>query len=1382
MKPINIFISYAHDNRDELRSFTAQLDRYIQDTSINYWTDDEIRAGDKFNKKIYDALKKCDIALFLISHQSVQKFYINKIEIPLAITEANRRGITIIPIYIDKDVDSPVFFRQDILNCSGLPEVNKTFSPVNVFGDKEKIWENIVEHLDGVITSPSFVKYLEERKSEFFSFFIPDNIRTKMEVSIERDKEKELNKWVNNDQSPIAYIEGEEGVGKTILAYQFLNRLSEKGYFTFGFSSIEWQEISSIEEIIKKSFGIKTFDEYHEFFLNFEKPIVILIDGVNEKNTLHAYNRIYLDFTRNQNVFKSNIKLLLTTRSLRDYPDFDPKYWVDLTRIELSRLSDTEFDALLKLCGSDLNSSTFPQNLIHLAKTPRYFAQALKLKGRFGGFENVTKVLLLWEGLKEQIQYDDKFRKILKITSDHDLENKLLDFILHENFNHLSGSIDLRVVKDVFSKSYEEIRIALQEIRLFETHEQRHLKIDTDLVIIGYAACLLSTIREKNILSIEEIADAGKKILEPFSNDHLSNVPKIAFHLSIAAGVVREENTKIHSALLYLWLFNHNSHPSGEDLYEWANYDLLSYISVLDKIAFDRKIYDRYDDLENYLISILGNLWKKTEGQHSLLNDYLIKSFSTPCPEGKRIEQYRIITRCSLILHFYPMENFLDSIANNEQVHFQGNDVFNELMHFGYKEDFFSIIKASNRYSIFSNLYKSHELAEAFGIKLPLLMMQFTHQFFQQLDKLQSYQALLIKYENTSQIDGFRYFAIRLDLALHQNDISSVINNLKQWLHNIQYEQDDLHYPTYLIKEIFPLLARYDHTELRDISFGFLSEYLQLKLRVQEIEYFDRVAFTNIQNKSLVSSIFENKQDFFSIEHQQDLFINKIIELLLCSANSKQVLNFFDYLIETHSFSTIYYKPPILEYIHIVIKEKLLSLVQKKLLWKGWWLKRFNQKKFDCLMTYLYMLGDSSDNLIEWSLQKLKSLTLEKDEIGVYNDRAGDFYRKIIIERSKPSKYFLNIYQDKKLQPFFYQPTSSQQGSIVSFWISQEDNFLHNKTYDELTKILPFDSFGVLLNHLKRFKELERWCDQFFTTKTPRETGEYQIDAVLESLYTHFPEKMRQYSIQYLEKVNLPVDQGGRHLLSYNAVESQLIQLLLSSEPRKAYSYYIKSPISQNIQNKFTNKIFNNTFTGQIHKEIRQEIIQSCKNDLEILYCVNMILAGNLKSEIKEYIDELLKSIYAIDRQLAISYMIWIADDDSIQMVDSLRSSDDSEYVREYAYWAYHVVIQEKYVKQIYEEALITEDLFAVSSKLLQIDEFISPTAYFWMQNLNKIYVIDSLKYSQRKRLFLERFFYRINKKFDSQSTIKVFDRNLKDYFRGERISDYIKFVQKYIG
>lgn len=1387
MEPINIFISYAHENRDELRSLTGQLKEYIQDKPITYWTDDEIRAGDKFNKKIYDALKKCDIALFLISSQSVQKFYINKIEMPLAILEANRRGITILPVHIDKEADTPIFLKQEILNRAGLPEIDKKFSPVNLSDDKETIWRNIVEHLDNVIKYPSFAQYLEMRSSEEFSFFIPDDLRIKVESSINRDQENELHLWIENEQSSIAYIEGEEGVGKTILAYQFLNRLSDKGYFTFGFGSIEWQEISSVEDIVKKSFGLNTFDEYNEFFSNFEKSIVILLDGVNEKNTLQAYNRIYLDFKRNENIFKNNVRLLFTTRSLKDYSDFDPKYWAESTKIELGKLSDTEFDALLKLHGSDLTHSTFPSNLIDLAKIPRYFAQALKLKDRFGGFDNVTKALLLWEGLKEQVQNDDKFRNVLNITSEHDLENKLIDFILHENFDPLNGKVDFKIIKDIFNKSYDEIKTALQEIRLFE-NQQRHVMIDTDLVILGYAAYLLSNMREVQHLVIEDIADRGKQILEPFSNDHLSQVPKMAFHMSIAEGITRTEKTKTHAALLYLWLFNHNSHPSGIDLYEWADYDLASYVSVLNMVAFDRKLSNRYDDFENYLISILGNLWKNFKGTHPALNNYLEESLLSPyVNEESEISQRKIIQRALLILHFFPTLNFLDIFVKMYHTlptsfymsHIHG--YISSLMHFGYKEEIYLNIKTKSEYSIFQWMYLSHELSDTFGNQLTSYDITFDQPFLHQLKNQQSYPILLSNYKSTSQINGFRYFACRLDTQLHIDDLSKVENNLRLWLPDNEKESSDFNYPTYLIEELFPLLARYDQINLTEISFRLLVNSLVAHARIKELEYFDRIYYDHGDKEQLASLILKNKEEYYSIDVQHDLYINKLIELLLCTTKTEKILEFFDFLIEKHQFAVFYFKPPMLDYIDLIVKDDLLALIQKKLRWKVWYLKRYNKKKYDCLMTYLYILGESTNDLIEWSIEKLSSLTMEKDEMGVYNDRSGDFYRRIILERAKPSDYFRRIYQNEKLQPFFYQVNSSHHGGMVSHWVIQEENFFHDKTYDELVEILPFDSIGILLNHTKRFGDLERWCDQFFATKTPHETGTYQIDTVLETLYTKFPYKMYHYTIYYLDKANLPVQNGGRDSLSYNAVESKLIELLLSSQPKLALGYYKKSPISQNIQNKFTTKMFDHILSDHIHKIIRTDIMKSCKNDLDILYCVNMIVSGNLLPECKEHINALLKSRYAIDRQLAISFMVWISDDESIHTIDSLLHEDDSEYVRQYAQWASHVARQEQYVKQIYKEALFSEDLSEASIKLLQIEEFVTPTAYIWMTEMNKEYDLANSKHFPHKRLFFERFFYRVNNRLENQSSIKVFDRTLKEYFRGESISDYLKFVQKYI-
>ena len=70
--------------------------RSPKNRSFRYWYDENIRAGDNWNKKIEHAVNHCEIAICLISKDFLDSDFIREKEIPIFL----EKGIKIIPILV----------------------------------------------------------------------------------------------------------------------------------------------------------------------------------------------------------------------------------------------------------------------------------------------------------------------------------------------------------------------------------------------------------------------------------------------------------------------------------------------------------------------------------------------------------------------------------------------------------------------------------------------------------------------------------------------------------------------------------------------------------------------------------------------------------------------------------------------------------------------------------------------------------------------------------------------------------------------------------------------------------------------------------------------------------------------------------------------------------------------------------------------------------------------------------------------------------------------------------------------------------------------------------------------------------------------------------
>ena len=258
--------------------------------------------------------------------------------------------------------------------------------------------------------------------------------------AIERKSlESKLTDWWNTEETPICYLEGKKGHGKTWLASKWMNSIREKeNIVTFWLDSKDWTGIKSISDLLRTCFRL-IYPSYEQGKITKlqNKPAkiwrktLIVLDGVNERNAIEAAQQIFTEYFRNdedesernaievaQQIFteyfrndedesewRNRVRFLLTTRPLDNYPDFESYLLEDYHKISVEPFNNTELqDALTQ---KDLKPDDLPDSLIEIAKIPRYFQRCLELRDKFDSSQAGTVDVALWEDLLDKIERTD---------------------------------------------------------------------------------------------------------------------------------------------------------------------------------------------------------------------------------------------------------------------------------------------------------------------------------------------------------------------------------------------------------------------------------------------------------------------------------------------------------------------------------------------------------------------------------------------------------------------------------------------------------------------------------------------------------------------------------------------------------------------------------------------------------------------------------------------------------------------------------------------------------------------------------------------------------------------------------------------------------------
>lgn len=1201
-------------------------------------------------------------------------------------------------------------------------------------------------------------EFLDIKINETIDKKLPNNINNNIKNSIEREIYNEVFSAITSKGNEIIVLQGEEGIGKTVLSLQIALKLSKNNkYIVRFFKSHEWEQFSNIKELLFSN----SENNLEEVLSEEESNIIIFLDGVNERNSLQTAKRLVENFYNLSQEEKSKIKFVFTTRDLTSYSDYKSEDWEFYKTFKLNKFTENELQTAIDKIDSNYDYKDFPNELKEVAFIPRYLNLAFKLKEKFKNYQNITKEMLYWEGLKEQIKNDFKIRE-LGITEDNDIENILFEVSNSISIVNNIATINKKAFKESFGNDFHKIKTPLLESRIAVGNDIQKVKLNFNMVVIAYAIYLQILFEEVDTsLETVEIADFFKSKLEPYDNDYMSNIPFIAFQISLEKNSSLDKNrlSKIYAGLLYLWFDNHNATIYTENIAFWCKKDFKSYIHILDIIELNYQMFNR-PKLKNLMLEILLSRWRNSKAKDNVLKSYLEKIISQNLDFDTENRE-KLIRRAIKIIFSYPTNDFLnkflelykalskvDCDENLTYIYFL-DKYLSILLRFGYKEDIFEYLLENREFDTFSILFKSYELSKK--ISMPVESYGVS-----KLSKKIEVKEELLKNFTIEKVHKFydiSFFSFRRDLELNSKDKETIKKTLTD-LSNvympcksaIRDKSSDV--DIYFLK----LLASFDIESFNRLNQKFLYEAIKQKALLRHIEKFDLYL---LPNSNMVEFIIENLDFLLKFEDEQERrrYIDKLIEIILFSADDESMLKFFDLLID--KTCSVCLLRNTMNYIKAIGGNKLLSLLKNKI--EIYHFKNLNNTKlYESYMTYLFILEDNDNTYLQdWILQ-IASEHAKKGE------QLKEFYAEIFVTVLPVNQYF-NKFNTKEMFP--------SNGNYLTYWVTSVKGFLKEKAIEELLEFLPIDTLGKLLYKNERHKDINKWGITLFEKYNSMSSNKYLgLKEPLELFLKNNKKLFLDYAIKYLNQIT-----NIAGIIFSGGLKDELLELLLEVDFNKAVKLY-ENENRKNLDNNIMQNIFNlKKFNNSKHKNYREHVILNAKTDLEFMQIVIMAFKGKAEKEVFAICMDLLKSKYSTDRLKTISMLMWLGTTEVIEILNDLISNDDSDYVRKYALWAKEVALQEKYTKEIFEEAIYEDNKIATSAKLNQIRDSITPTFNYWGNEIIKKYCKSNK--TKLDRIYKKKFLDRTEDLRKITKEFKINDRKLSEYYCGEKLDNNFNYI-----
>lgn len=246
----------------------------------------------------------------------------------------------------------------------------------------EEKYNNFIESIDFNSIEHSL------KKASLFLSHVKNYFEKESDTHIERKETKQIFDWVKSDlahpKKNILVVEGEKGMGKSVILKDLYEKLIEENYTVLGIKADKYYATSP-KELENKIFLQEniTFSKIIKASNTHKKQLVVIIDQIDALSQTLSSNREYIQtYNRliNELLDEKNIRVIISSRS------YDLKYDAELSVYKSNKFHNikvtllNEGEVLQTLKKFKVNCSE--KKIIELLKTPHHLEIFSKLPNK----------------------------------------------------------------------------------------------------------------------------------------------------------------------------------------------------------------------------------------------------------------------------------------------------------------------------------------------------------------------------------------------------------------------------------------------------------------------------------------------------------------------------------------------------------------------------------------------------------------------------------------------------------------------------------------------------------------------------------------------------------------------------------------------------------------------------------------------------------------------------------------------------------------------------------------------------------------------------------------------------------------------------------------
>ena len=903
--------------------------------------------------------------------------------------------------------------------------------------------------------------------------------------------------------------------------------------------------------------------------------------------------------------------------------------------------------------------------------------------------------------------------------------------------------------------------------------------------------------------------------------------------ISPNANLSQEQRSRKRAALMLTWFNSHNAQVTDERLSFWAEKDTDAYTQAVE-FEFKHHNSPNYEDAlieplaKTWLhkrgqIDCLASYLTKWL-QPTYVNDVqeeLVYTHVTgqPLPREKVDIQFRLLDAALSILSQRPERQFLKTLARCYAILHNDADIedniskrthlfekIGKLMRWGYTEAVLGDLHwlaelAQSDELLLRGVYGLAEHLEIENLP-PLLQRPFskkeqeTRAFVEQwnrrfkplIDRIRDKEQLLTGESPETNVNGnyhgLDYLAVRTDLPglcdKDQVEIKKVLHYISA---NTEFSRGPIvTFEESCVQSLIPWTAKHSPKDYAELACSLTLNNLDYGHPYYRFLPIQGLILKSDQYEEITEAILGMKQcraQWDDSLPNASVIASLLTEILLFSASEDKLVDWFEFLASLEPLRRAIAFLPIPSLLRKLLPESIIRLARQKLETPEP-MSSDNQPSFDDKQeklsereywSTLYAYGIQTDeNAVTWALEGLK--LREPNLISSFS-----LLRLVLLD---PKRFLDEILSDEKVRRHLLCKDSEKL--TVSTYKGKDV-----PSYEMLIPLLPLEIAGSFLCQPDRRSDLSRWGKELIERiLSILQSSKVDLNSVEELRFTVNPEVLQAWAEQnettFLQLADKYLSESPQYHQALNIFTDDILCLLLRFQPDKAMRYY-RQWKSEGSRTVYSTNYGVETFLARLwkvedcnsceHRDLRCKLLDECLNDEEIMFMTLAALAGGGEEELWNLvIQEYLVSPYAKERNLGISILPWFGTCDAIKELERLISDDQSKWVRDHATWAYEVAQQELSCKEVYREALQTRDLFRISAVFEQIKPALLPTARWWHYEIEKeegLYA-ESQEVNLKFLALIDRFWYRWGNSAQTKRDIKVFERKLREYCRGEKL------------